>query len=83
VIPNISLDRRAGRIAELAVKHRLPAMYALRLYVEACGLACYSANAVEIYRRVAVFVDKILKGARVGDLPIELPSSALKSAGAR
>ena len=74
VIPVAYFDRRAGKIAELAVKHRLPAMYALRLYVEAGGLACYSADNLEIYRRAAVFVDKILKGARAGDLPIEQPT---------
>jgi putative ABC transport system substrate-binding protein len=71
VLPGASLDRRAERIAELAMKHRLPAMYALRRYVEAGGLACYSADILEIPRRAAVFVDKILKGARAGDLPIE------------
>src|SRR5712692_2552013 len=56
-------DRHAGRIAELAAKSRLPAMYVLRLFVEAGGLISYSADLVEIYRRAAVFVDKILKGA--------------------
>jgi putative ABC transport system substrate-binding protein len=58
VIPAANLDRRAGRIVDLAVKHRLPAMYALKLYVEAGGLACYSADNRGISRRVAVFVDR-------------------------
>jgi putative ABC transport system substrate-binding protein len=68
------LDRHARRIAELAVKSRLPAMYGLRLYVEAGGLISYSADLVEIWRRAAVFVDKILKGAKPADLPVEQPT---------
>ncbi len=67
-------DPYARRIAELAVKSRLPAMYALRFYVEAGGLMSYSANSIELWRRAAVFVDKILKGAKPADLPIEQPT---------
>ncbi len=67
-------DRHAGRIAELAAKSRLPAMYVLRLFVEAGGLISYSADLVEIYRRAAAYVDKILKGAKPADLPIEQPT---------
>jgi ABC-type uncharacterized transport system substrate-binding protein len=65
---------QARRIAELAARSRLPAMYPLRLYVEAGGLMSYSADLVEIWRRAAVFVDKILKGAKPTDLPIEQPT---------
>jgi putative ABC transport system substrate-binding protein len=68
------LDRQARRIAELAARSRLPAMYSLRFYVEAGGLISYSADLVEIWRRAAVFVDKILKGANPADLPVEQPS---------
>jgi putative ABC transport system substrate-binding protein len=67
-------DRHARRIAELAAKSRLPAMYGLRLYVEAGGLISYSADLIEIWRRAAVFVDKILKGAKPAELPVEQPS---------
>ena len=67
-------DRHARRIAELAVKSRLPAMYVLRVFVEAGGLISYSADLIEIYRRAAVFVDKILKGAKPADLPVEQPT---------
>jgi putative ABC transport system substrate-binding protein len=67
-------DRHARRIAELAAKNRLPAMYTLRFYVEAGGLISYSADLIEIWRRAAVFVDKILKGAKPADLPIEQPT---------
>jgi ABC-type uncharacterized transport system substrate-binding protein len=68
------LDRHARRIAELAAKNRLPAMYGLRLYVEVGGLASYSADDIDIWRRSAAFVDKILKGAKPADLPVEQPT---------
>ena len=65
---------QARRVAELAARNRLPAMYELRPYVEAGGLISYSADLIEIWRRAAIFVDKILKGAKPGDLPIEQPT---------
>ena len=68
------LDPQRRRIAELAVRSRLPAMYHLRFYVEADGLISYGADIVAIWRRAAVFVDKILKGAKAPDLPIEQPT---------
>ena len=64
----------ARRVAELAAKSRLPAIYELRPYVEAGGLICYGADINDIWRRAAVFVDKILKGAKPGDLPVEQPT---------
>jgi putative ABC transport system substrate-binding protein len=64
----------ARRVAELAARNRLPALYELRQYVEAGGLISYGADINDIWRRAAVFVDKILKGARPADLPIEQPS---------
>jgi putative ABC transport system substrate-binding protein len=69
-----ALYPHARRVADLAAKSRLPAMYELRNYVEAGGLACYGPDINDIWRRSAVFVDKILKGSRPGDLPIEQPS---------
>jgi putative ABC transport system substrate-binding protein len=74
VIPVALFDQNARRVAELAVKSRLPAMYALRAYVEAGGLMWYGADIVDLWRRGALFVDKILKGATAGDLPIEQPT---------
>jgi putative tryptophan/tyrosine transport system substrate-binding protein len=62
------------RIAELAVKHRLPAMYLLRDAAEAGGLMAYGPSLVATYRQAAVFVDKILKGAKPADLPVEQPT---------
>ena len=63
------------RITELAALSRLPAMYDLRPYVEVGGLISYSADLVEIWRRAAGFVDKILRGAKPADLPIEQPTT--------
>ena len=62
------------RIAELAVQYRLPSMYDLRPYVEAGGLMSYGADLVDIWRQSARYVDKILKGARPTDLPVEQPT---------
>ena len=64
----------ARRVAELVAKSGLPAMYILRRYVEAGGLISYGADINDIWRRAAVFVDKILKGAKPADLPVEQPT---------
>ncbi len=60
-------------IAELAVKSRLPAIYPRREYVEDGGLTSYGANFTDMDRRAATYVDKILKGAKPGELPVEQP----------
>jgi putative ABC transport system substrate-binding protein len=62
------------QIADLAVKARLPAMYPGRDYAEEGGLVSYGINRRQIYRRAAEYVDRILKGAKPGDLPIEQPT---------
>jgi putative ABC transport system substrate-binding protein len=64
-----------GRLLDLAARSRLPAMYLSREYPEAGGLMSYGANYVENFRRAATYVDKILKGARPADLPIEQPTT--------
>ena len=61
------------RIIELSVKSRLPTIYSQWLYVEAGGLMSYGANFTDQYRRAATYVDKILKGAKPADLPVEQP----------
>jgi putative ABC transport system substrate-binding protein len=62
------------RIADLAAKSRLPAVYGLTDHAEAGGLIAYGPNVADLYRRAAVYVDKILKGAKPADLPVEQPS---------
>jgi putative ABC transport system substrate-binding protein len=61
------------QLAELAVKHRLPAIFLFREYVEAGGLMAYGANLNAMYRRAAYYVDRILKGTKPADLPVEQP----------
>src|SRR5262249_49348024 len=65
---------RARQVAGLAARNRLPVMYDLRDYVAAGGLIAYGADIQDIWRRAAVFVDKILKGAKPADLPVEQPT---------
>jgi len=61
------------RIAELAAKGRVPAIYATSGYVDAGGLMSYGPNVSDLYRRAVVYLDKILKGAKPADLPVERP----------
>jgi len=63
-----------AKIVELATKSRLPTIYYSPEYVEDGGLMTYAANVVELWRRAATYVDKILKGAKPGDLPVEQPT---------
>jgi ABC-type uncharacterized transport system substrate-binding protein len=74
VPPDTTFATYRRRIAELAAQSRLPAIFSNRLAVEAGGLIGYGPNPVENYRRAAIFVDKILKGARPANLPIERPT---------
>jgi len=68
------LETHRTRIAELAVKSQLPAIYSLAPYVEAGGLMSYGTNFDDLYRRAATYVDKILKGSKPADLPVEQPT---------
>jgi len=64
----------SARITAFALEQRLPAVYEVRLWSEAGGLMNYGINSVEMFRRAATYVDKIFKGARPADLPVEQPS---------
>ena len=68
------INNNQQRIAGLALKSRLPSVYAIREAVDAGGLMYYGADEVESYRRVAYYVDRILKGAKPADLPVEQPT---------
>jgi putative ABC transport system substrate-binding protein len=71
---SVFFDARS-RIVELAARSRLPAIYSVREFVEAGGLMAYGASIRESWRRAATYVDKILRGAKPGDLPIEQPTT--------
>ena len=70
--PIVSTQRT--QLADLAVKSRLPAIYSDSRYVEVNGLMTYSVSFLDLDQRAATFVDKILKGARPADLPVEQPT---------
>jgi putative ABC transport system substrate-binding protein len=74
VLPHPFTFFHAGLIAELAAKSRLPAVYAFRESVETGGLMAYAASGPDMFRRAATYVDKILRGAKPADLPIEQPT---------
>jgi putative ABC transport system substrate-binding protein len=70
---NWLLEGHQTQIIDFAAKNRLPAMYEQRAYVDAGGLMSYGPNLPDLFRRAATYVDKILKGAKPGDLPVEQP----------
>jgi putative ABC transport system substrate-binding protein len=74
VVPSPLSTSYRTKLAELALKNRLPAMYGHKDYVEACGLMSYGADIVDLNRRAAVYIDKILKGTKPADLPVEQAS---------
>jgi putative ABC transport system substrate-binding protein len=73
VLPDAMFWNERGQIVALAAKHRVPAIYPEREYVEEGGLLAYGSNVPDQWRRRATYVDKILKGAKPGDLPIQQP----------
>jgi putative tryptophan/tyrosine transport system substrate-binding protein len=73
-LTSIILLNHRTQVAELAVKSRLPAIYPQTEYTEVGGLMYYGANTLDLHRRAATYVDKILKGAKPADLPVEQPT---------
>jgi len=71
VAPDAVFVEQRERIADLAIKHRLPSMFSFREHVEAGGLMSYGQHLGDSYRRAATYVDRIFKGAKPGELPIE------------
>jgi putative ABC transport system substrate-binding protein len=72
--PNPVLFANRGQIVSFAQKNRLPSMYGQKEYADAGGLMAYGPSSAELWRRAATYVDKILKGAKPGDLPVEQPT---------
>jgi len=74
VLPSSMFNSERSRLVDLAAKNRLPAVYPWRDFVDAGGLMAYGPNLADLYRRAATYVDKILKGAKPADLPVEQPT---------
>ncbi len=74
MLGNPILNNQRKQVVDLAIKHRLPAAYTRPEFAEAGGLMYYGANYNDLFRRAATYVDKILKGAKPADLPVEQPT---------
>jgi putative ABC transport system substrate-binding protein len=74
VVVDALFNAQQERISALGIKHRLPTMFDNGQYVQAGGLISYGADLSDMFRRAAIYVDKILKGVKPGDLPVEQPS---------
>jgi ABC-type uncharacterized transport system substrate-binding protein len=74
VLPSNMFISERRRLVDLAAKNRLPAVYPWREFVDAGGLMSYGLNVADLFRRAATYVDKILKGAKPADLPVEQPT---------
>jgi putative tryptophan/tyrosine transport system substrate-binding protein len=74
VVPSVLFFGERRRLEDLAAKNRLPVVYFVREFVDAGGLMAYGANLTDLFRRAATYVDKILKGAKPADLPVDEPT---------
>jgi putative tryptophan/tyrosine transport system substrate-binding protein len=74
VLTSVMFVNERRRLVDLAAKNRLPAVYAQSEFVDTGGLMAYGPNLADLFRRAATYVDKILKGAKPGDLPVEQPT---------
>ena len=75
--PGSSVRRHSDLIVALAAQHRLPTVYSSNFFVMAGGLISYGADPVDQYRRAAAYVDRILKGEKPADLPVQAPTKYL------
>jgi putative tryptophan/tyrosine transport system substrate-binding protein len=75
VLSDPTLNAHRERIADVATKSRLPAIFEFKEFVEAGGLMSYGTNIIAVYRRVAIYVDKIFRGAKPSELPVEQPTN--------
>jgi putative ABC transport system substrate-binding protein len=74
ILADSYMNSRVRELADLSLKHRLPAIYGFREFADAGGLLSYGASLDWLLRRAASYVDRIFKGANPGDLPIEQPT---------
>ena len=74
MLPDVTTAVHRELIVALAVRHRLPAAYSNRYFVASGGLVSYGVDIVDLYRRAASYVDRILKGAKPSDLPVQAPT---------
>ncbi len=74
VLPGVFTFVHRGAIIALAARHRLPAVYPYRYHVTGGGLISYGVETVDLYRRAASYVDRILKGEKPADLPVQAPT---------
>jgi len=72
--PDITTITHRDLIISLAAKHRLPAIYSFRLFVTAGALMCYGTDQVEMFGQTASYIDRILRGAKPADLPVQAPT---------
>jgi putative ABC transport system substrate-binding protein len=73
VLPSAVFNQYRKKIVDLALNNRWPGMYPRAEYVEDGGLMTYGSSTTDLFRRAAIFVDKILKGAKPADIPVEQP----------
>jgi putative ABC transport system substrate-binding protein len=74
VLPDATTYVHKELVVRLAAAHRLPAIFSQRFFVAAGGLVCYGVDTVEIFRQAASYVDRILRGAKPSDLPVQAPT---------
>src|SRR5262249_39168817 len=74
VLPDITTSNHRDLIIALAARHRLPAVYPFRYFAASGGLMSYGSDVTDVFRRAASYVDRILKGARPGELPVQAPT---------